>query len=184
MTAVTRRPTVKTTHRVGIAGMLLWAVASSGLLPIAARAEQATIHLTDGSKLRGEVVSLRDGAYTIDSPTLGRLSIAADRIEIVAYGNAPAAASATGSAPSSAPSSASVIDQNALLALQNQLLSNPGTLSKIQSLADSPEMKGVLNDPDIQAAFAAGNYAELMNNPKIQRLMNNRTVRSITSEVQ
>ena len=81
------------------------------------------------------------------------------------------------------PPSAPAIDQNALLALQNQLLSNPGTMSKIQSLADSPEMKAVLNDPDIQAAFAAGNYAELMNNPKIQRLMNNRTVRSITSQV-
>ncbi|MEM7220589.1 MAG: hypothetical protein AAF515_19665 [Pseudomonadota bacterium] len=153
-----------------VIALLLLAVAAS------ARAEQAAIHLTDGSTLRGEVVGLTSSGYRVRSSALGEMTIPQSRVRVIEYGGATSEA-----APVDAPTANDTGGlQSSIMA---RLSGNPALLQSIMSLSDAPEMRAVIEDPDIQRAIAAGDYASLLRNPKMRRLMSNAKVRSITNEL-
>lgn len=147
--------------------MLLW---QSGAIA----AESAVIELVDGSTLRGEVLSLKGGAYEIKSKTLGVIRIPQNDVALVSYADTTATAAAT------APSNAANI---ALMSsLQTQLSQNPETLQLIMGLGEDPTMQAVIHDPEIQAAIRSGNFESLMTHPKIKALMAHPTIRKITAD--
>ncbi len=137
-------------------------------------AETATIELTDGSKLRGELVSLKGGSYEVKTRSLGTLKIPQEDVALVSYKTASATAS---SAPAADANSAAVTN------LQQQMAGDPETLSLIMGLGNDPAIQAVVADPEIQAAIARGDFEMLMNHPKIQQMMRHPTVRKITSGV-
>ncbi len=141
-------------------------------LAIPLGAETATIHLLDGSKLRGEVISLKGGAYTIATESAGTLSINESQIEVVEYGGgSPAAAKAP------QPSS---LDPGLIQGMQARLLKDPNIMSLIESLQSDPDVQALITDPEIKAAIASGDFLSLLNNPKFMQFMQNPKVRSIT----
>ena len=139
-------------------------------VPVAA--ETATIELTDGSKLRGELLSLKGGAYEIKTQTLGILKIPQEDIALVSY--------KTAATTTQAPSAASA-ESAGVASLQQELVGNPETLSLIMGLGNDPAIQAVVADPEIQAAIARGDFDMLMKHPKIQKMMRHPTVRQITS---
>jgi hypothetical protein len=160
-----------------------WIVLIPVLLAAAiGRAETATIHLTDGSQVRGEVVSLKGGTYTVEGEALGTLQIPQEKIRLVEYG-APAGAPASiaGTAPALDPGSA-------IEGLQRQLLANPAVVQLIQSLQADPEIRALVSDAAlqqrIQQALMSGNLEALMNDPQLLRLLQNPKVQAITGQVQ
>jgi len=143
-----------------------------------AAAETASIHLHDGTTVRGEVVGLKGGSYQIRSNSLGPLNITQDRIKLVEYG-ASAAVSPAAPAPSTAPSTTAAASQ--LSAISSRLQSSPGLLSDVQSLTNDPDIMAVVQDQEIQRLIAAGDYAALMKNAKMRKLMRNPKIRSLTN---
>ena len=138
---------------------------------MSATAEIATIHLVDGSRIRGEVRSLTDGRYTIQGDVLGTISIPQDKVRLVEYGT------------TQTPQTEKVVDTEMLNSVQSRLSSNPSILKTIQLLQNDPDVLAVMNDAQIQRAIKAGDYTSLMNNPKIIRLMQNSTIQEITRQV-
>ena len=55
-------------------------------------AEQATIVLNDGSKILGEVVSLKGGHYKIKTGSLGEINLKQGDVKVIQYGQATSGA--------------------------------------------------------------------------------------------
>ncbi len=137
-------------------------------------AETATIELIDGSTLRGELLSLKGGAYEIKTQSLGTLRIPQEDIALVSYKTATTTA---GNA------TAANANSTAVASLQQEMAGDPETLSLIMGLGNDPAIQAVVADPEIQAAIARGDFEMLMKHPKIQQMMRHPTVRKITSGV-
>jgi len=71
-----------------------------------------------------------------------------------------------------------------LQGMQARMIENPNLLAMIRALQSDPEVQAVLADPEIISALAAGNYALLMNNPKIVALTSNGSIREIIEDAQ
>ena len=143
-------------------------------------AEIATIHLQDGSKLRGEVLSLKGGAYTISTTSAGTLSIPQDQVKLVEYGGADTVRAAD---PASTLSTGT-LDPGMMQSMQARLLQDPRIMAMIESLKSDASVQAIVNDPEIQAAIASGDFLALLNNPKFKALMQNPKVRGITEAAQ
>lgn len=138
-------------------------------------ADPATFYLNDGSTVVGEVRSLQNGIYLIEAESLGRLEIQQQNVRSIQYGAASGVAGNSQLRPQPA------LDANAL---GMSMLSNPAILSMITSLKNDPAFRSVAADPEIQRAINSGDYLSLMANPKIMQLMNHKTVKAISNEIQ
>lgn len=160
------------------AGVLLSMLAAVSILYGTASA--ATLVLNDGTVIRGDIKTLQDDVYTVETESLGTLRVRKQNIRTIDHdGGQP-----TGSPTSGSPTSGSPANAAALQATQLRILQDPGMLSMIQSLQNDPEVQAVLADPEIASALASGNFAALMSNPKIIALTSNSNVREVVDEVQ
>jgi len=132
----------------------------------------ATVVLTDGTVLQGEVKSLQDGIYTIETAAAGTLHVRARDIRSIDEGGKPPSASAGQPPPASSPG-------NVLDAAKAQITADPKLLATVLALQNDPEVLKVLADPEVAKAMAAGDYGALMSNAKILALMQNPKVREI-----
>jgi hypothetical protein len=132
----------------------------------------ATVVLSDGTVIQGEVKSLQDGVYTIESASAGTLHVRArDVRSIDDVGKAP---SASAGQPRSQSSPGNAVD-----AAKSEIGADPKLLATVLALQNDPEVLAVLADPEIAKAMAAGDYGALMSNAKIVALMQNPKVREI-----
>jgi hypothetical protein len=153
----------------------------------AARAETATVELTDGSTLRGEVLSLKNNAYHLRTESLGTVTIPQSKVALVRYG----AGSAAGGASTASPDSTSSPDlpagtnlNQAVSDLMTRLQADPQALRDITALGSDPALQSLLEDPAIRQAILSQDYSSLASNPKVRALMNHPTVRKLSSRMQ
>jgi hypothetical protein len=133
----------------------------------------ATVVLRDGTVIQGEVKSLQDGVYTIETASVGTLRVRAENVRSIDADRPPSSASAAGQ-PAAGSSPADVLD-----AAQAQISADPKLLATVLALQSDPAVLAVLADPEITKALAAGDYSTLISNPKIVALMQNPKVREI-----
>ena len=154
-------------HRIGL--MMLLTLASSSLFS----AELQRITLQDGSIVNAEVLSLKNGVYTLKSPAMGEVAVHADRIRAI-----NSLRNTQPQAPGPGPAPAMEMEQ-----IQSSLLSSADTVKVIMSLQNDPQVRAILSDRDIMAAIQRGDYESLASNPKIKRLMNKAEIKQITGSV-
>ena len=139
----------------------------------------ATLVLNDGSVIRGDIKTLQEDVYTVETDALGTVRVQKQDIRTIDLNDEGARGSppllSTGSSP---------VGQAELQALQTQLMQSPDLVSMIQGLQSDPEVQAVLADPEIMSALAAGDLAKLMSHPKIIALTGNPKVREIVEGVQ
>ena len=150
----------------------------AGLLAFSGASFAATVMLRDGTVIRGEIKSLQDDVYTIETDSLGTIRVRKQEVHSIEEGGE--AMSAAGVESSTHGSSPAAGDLNAT---QSRIMQDPKLLATILALQDDPDVVAVLADPEIAKAVAAGNYAELLNNPKIVALMHNAKMREIIDGV-
>jgi hypothetical protein len=63
------------------------------------------------------------------------------------------------------------------------LLGNTNTVQQILQLQSDPDMQAVLPDPEVIALIQRIDFQGLATHPKIQKLMNNRKVQSISGVI-
>jgi hypothetical protein len=149
-----------------------------GLLAVCGPSVAATVTLKDGTVIQGEVRSMQDGVYTIETNSVGTLHVRAEQIRSIDDNGKSAPPPRVGSSPSGASSGASALD-----AAKSLIAGDPKLLATVLELQSDPEMIAVLADPDVMKAIAAGDYAALMSNPKIIALMQNPKIRAIIDAV-
>ena len=130
------------------------------------------IELIDGSLIRGEIVSFKEGVYTLRSKAIGSIEINESKIRAIRFTSDETGHKAAYRA-TDGPTSAESED------LQHELLNNEKILPILLSLQNDPEIQEILNDPDIMDAVFAGDLQRLMSNPKFMELLNHPKVRQI-----
>jgi len=132
----------------------------------------ATIELTDGSVIRGEITALVNATYSVESETLGRIQVPQHKVSAIRY--------EPDRATSSAAPGSGVTD---FADLQHQMVQDPGIMRSIEGLRSDPEVMALLNDPEVLRAMQSGDIQALMNDPRFLKLLNNPAVKDITSTV-
>lgn len=135
-----------------------------------ALAATPVIELSDGSRVRGEILALENGVYTVQSAHLGRIEIRQQDVRRIDYED-------------SAGGATTEAQKARIQALQRDLAADGEIFALIQRLQSDPQLQEILADPEIMRAVAAGDLAALSENPKFMQLMNNPNIRAITSKV-
>jgi hypothetical protein len=160
-------------ERLSVISVLLFV----GVLISAVNAgEKGEVTLIDGSVIRGEIISSKDGIYTMKSDTLGTVRIEESKIRTIRFKPPPTRSEKT---QDTMPAAAEAQVQ----ALQQLLVGDQEILGMILSLLNDPEVQGILEDPTIIQAVTAGDIEALSSNPKFMRLLNNPAVQDITRKM-
>jgi hypothetical protein len=166
-----------------IAGAALIVTAAS--LATAGPAAAATVVLKDGTIIHGEIQSLQDDVYTVESPSLGTVHVRKQQVRTIDESDAsPPTSSPPSSSPADVPGLGSSSGQSALEVTRQQIIADPGLFSLVLSLQTDPDVQAILADPDIMKAITSGDYDALMHDPKIIALTQNPKVREIIDSVQ
>jgi len=137
-----------------------------------------TIELADGSRLQGEIQGIKDGVYTVLSPSLGVVHVEQSKIVRIVYsGGAANQADASGQSPALDVEATRRMQQ-----LQASLAQDPESMQSILSLQSDPQIQAVLTDPEIVQAIQEGDYTSLLANPKIQALENNEKLQQLLQQ--
>lgn len=131
--------------------------------------EQKQIELVDGSVISGEILSLKEGFYTIRSVSLGTLRVEESRVSVIR--------SLSGGDVQQSGA------QSELDTLIKIMLNDKAVMDLIHSLQNDPEFQKILNDPDIMAAVSRGDLTDLTKNPKFMQLLNHPKVLEIKEKL-
>jgi len=142
---------------------------------------QQVITLKDGSQIKGDLAGIENGIYTIKTPVIGDVHVAAGDVASITSGtgnaNAPVAAlqnQASGSTPN--------LDAQ-IAASQQKLMSNPQAMATLQQMAQDPDIMQALSDPALVQAVTSHDYQAVQSNPKIQELMNNPKMQALLQKL-
>lgn len=158
------------------------------LLAVSAHAgEMVEIDLRDGSVIKGELVSLLNGVYTVKSPSAGLLRIPESRIRAITTVIAPIppdikrgarpngqAAQDTDRSQALSPSRNDQIN-----AMQQSMVNDKATRDKILSLQDDPQVQKLLQDPEVLDALRSGDQSRLIGDPRIIDLLKNPAIQDV-----
>lgn len=124
------------------------------LSPLAYCGEPSRVELTDGSVINGEVVSLANGVYTVNSSAFGEIKIDAAKVSKIE------------SVKPSLPSINGKIDPATIESYKQSLLNNKENVAALSGLAANPSIQDLAKDPQVVAAAKAGDIQALLNNKK------------------
>ncbi len=155
-----------------IAGVCSFVIATLLVSYVSASAE--TLVLRDGTVIHGEIETLQDDVYTVETDSLGTVRVRKQDIRTIDHSDSSTIGSPVGSTRGSPPE---------LQTMQSRIMQSPNLLSMILGLQSDPDVQAVLADPEIMSALASGDYATLMNHPKIIALTSNAKVREVIDEV-
>jgi hypothetical protein len=141
-------------------------------------ATAANVVLKDGTVIHGEVVSLKDGVYTVRTDSLGTVRVRKQEVRSIDESEGSPNRSGPDSSAQGAPPQA-----GGLQGLQLGILQDPKLLEMLLALQNDPGVQAVLGDPKIMSEIAAGDYTALMNDPKIAALLSDEKVRALIDEV-
>ena len=161
---------IKLTHVIRSSVFCL-CIMVGGLCGSVLAGEVSEIELTDGSIIRGEIVSFINGVYTVESGSVGTVRIDESKVQVIRMKGSPTRESSGSSLSSEAQ------------ALQQLMMTDEQLLNNILSLQSDPEVQEILNDPAIVRAVNSGNIDALLSNPKFMQLLGNPRIQAITRDV-
>jgi len=137
---------------------------------------EQVFNLKDGSQIKGVLSGVENGVYTVKTPIIGDVHVAANDVASITSSTGATTAPApalpannTAAAPATLPSN---MDQQ-MASTQQKLMSNPQSMAIIQQIAQDPEISEALRDPAVVQAVMSHDYQAVQSNPKIQALMSN-----------
>ena len=159
------------------------------LLTVAVLSLAITVHaqtikvitLKDGSMLKGKVLGLKDGIYTLETSNLGKVSIPETDILSIA---APAAPGSVYQESTSGNSSQKAQLMNQVEQLQGSIMTDPGLMSEIQNLINDEEIQAILSDPKLMNDVMSYDPEKIQQNDSIQNLMQNPKMLNLMNKVQ
>ena len=139
--------------------------------------EPAEVELVDGSIVYGEIVSLKNGVYTIDSDSMGSLKISKSKIKSIRF-------KSQGVNKDVRENSQTTDKSSDIQGIQKSLLADQDIFEIILSLQDDPKVQEILNDPETMRAVQSGDLQSLMSNPKFMELLNHPKIKAINKKVE
>lgn len=153
--------------------LVIFLIALCGPASAGSRGE---IELSDGSVIYGEILSVKNGVYTIQSSTMGVLTVDQSKIREIRFGSC-----SVDKTPSAGLPKEGIHPE--MQAIQNSLLGNEEILSIILSLQEDPEFQKILNDPSVMNPVMSGDIQSLMANPKFLQILSHPKVKEIQDKM-
>lgn len=151
----------------------------SAYAPAFADPSDQVITLKDGSQIKGQLSGIDNGVYTVKTPIIGDIHVAASDVASITNGDAAAALPAnTSPSLGSTPN----MDQQ-IAASQKQLMSNPQSMATLQEMMQDPEIMQALQDPALVQAVTSHDLEAVKNNPNIQKLMSNPKMQALLQKL-
>lgn len=153
------------------------------------------ITLNDGTTIYGKVVGMSDGVYTIRTDTMGDIKVNSDNVVEISSNTAPKNQSnisilegnERGSKNNNSRSNNSQNDYSAQQKDANarvqSMMMNEDFMDNLMQLNETSEMQSILNDPEVMEAIQNGDYDFLMNNSKMNDLMNSSGIQEILGDM-
>lgn len=152
------------------------------LVAVGASGAERIITLTDGSTIKGNVVSLQNDTFVVKT-LLGTLDIKASQIVSMSRpGNRKKKAAPTITRDATKRDTAAA-GRRAIASIQKGIAGNTSLMRDLLQLQNDPQMKAVLSDPTLMKEVKDLDLSKLAKDPRIQALMNNPAVRDIQSGV-
>ncbi len=143
-------------------------------------ADTQVISLKDGSQIKGELIGIQDGVYTIKTPVIGEVHVKSSEVTgINAEGAVPAP-----SAPQPMAATGSIDINTKMQEMQSQLMSNPDAMAEIQQIASDPAITQLLSDPELMRIVMSKDVNAIQNSPKAAELMNNPRIKNLIQKLQ
>ncbi len=158
------------------------------------------IVLSDGTVINGEVTGMANGVYTIETSAMGTLNVNADSVVSISKG-APDSNNNNKSnidiIDGNKKNNSSVQDKldselkaNSYSAMQNQanqkvqsMMMKGDFMDSMMGLSENSKMTDVMNDPEVMDAIQRGDYDFLMNNSKMQNLMDSSEIQTLLGDM-
>ena len=157
------------------------------LLPALVRADTQIITLKDGSQIKGELVGVSNGVYTIKTSLLGDVHISAGQVASISNGVAPPAPAGPAQTATAGygqqPAAATNPYSQQIQAAQAQILGNPAIVSELQNMMQDPEIQQIITDPAFMQAVTAQDVHAVQNNPRAQQLINNPKIKALIEKL-
>ena len=134
------------------------------------------VELIDGSVLSGEIISFKEGVYTVHSPSLGTIEINESKIRVIRV-----KPSETATGKTIHPTNTSIDKE--LKALQQSITSDQQIMQMIISLQNDPDIQALLQDKVIMEAVSSGDINTLMSNPKFIKILENQDIQNVQRKV-
>ncbi len=143
-----------------------------------------TFTLNDGTSIKGTLTGVRDsdGAYLIQTDTMGSVTVDAEKVLMISADQNPApqisgSVSKQGETPQK-------ISSSDVQQAQDILMSDPSISQAIQELMTDPDIVKLLQDPQIMQAVMTMDPATIQSNPKIQQLLQHPKMQQIIERSQ
>ena len=147
-------------------------------------AEEQTITLRDGTIVKGEVLQMADGIYSVKSSSMGVTQIKAEQVaSISAINSVPNNTLNNLVNPSATPPASQGSVESQVNQLQTSIVSNPALMAEIQQLASDPDVIKLISNPAIMQAATTKDVNALKNNPAAQELMQNPKVKALIDKL-
>ena len=147
-----------------------------------AEVQTRVISLKDGSTVQGKLVGVNNGVYTVETATLGTLSLKEEDVQSVGVSTAAPLAQNPGQPTGAMPSSVNTkVD---FQAAQKDIMSNPALMADIQSIAADPEIVALVTDPAFMEAAQAKDINAISANPRTAKLMQNPKIKALIEKIQ
>ena len=163
---------MKRTHIILIFLTMLLAIS----IGTAHAGEPTEVELIDGSVVYGEIVSLKNGIYTIKSDSMGTFVISKSKIRAIRF-RSQGVNKGVRENPQKTDKGSDIQD------VQKSLLADQDIFKIILSLQDDPKIREILNDPETMKAVQSGDIQSLMANPKFMELLNHPKIKAINKKV-
>jgi hypothetical protein len=151
-------------HRIGsILLMLLLAMVSF------ASSAASRIELLDGTVINGELLSMANGRYVIQSATLGRVELPQSKIRSIE----PVAGN-----------SAQGAGKPDFQSIQQQIVASPELMRLVTAMMSDPQIQAAINDPEFMRLVLSGDVDALKSDPRILKLMANPSMQAIIGKMQ
>lgn len=138
------------------------------------------ITLKDGSILKGKVLQLNNGIYTIETSNLGHVDIPESDVLSI---TAPEASSLPAAQAGNTTMQAGQL-QAQVQEIQGSILSDPGLMTELQSLLDDKEIQEMLSDPKLLNDVMSYDPEKIQQNPDVQNLMKNPKMLELMNKIQ
>lgn len=139
------------------------------------------IKLKDGSTLKGKVLQLNNGTYTLQTSNLGEITI--DESDILSITSSelsnslPEKSTATGNAQKAEL-------QKQVQQIQGTILSDGGIMAEIQNMLEDENVKAMLSDPKLLEDVTSFDQKKIEQNTNVQNLMNNPKMKELMNRIQ
>ncbi|MFA5005462.1 MAG: hypothetical protein WC561_05020 [Candidatus Omnitrophota bacterium] len=141
------------------------------------------IELNDGSVIEGEVTSLNNGIYSINTESLGQVEIDASKIRHIAFKNS---ATPAGNFTPAKPIPEAVSDKtigSEMQRMQSKIAQDPESMKTVAGMLSDPQFNELLKDPAIVEAVKAQDIKTLMQNEKFMGLTDNQNILKLRDQL-